>query len=49
MVSDCRAEHWASLLQLLLVKLLKIVVNFGNRDNLKEYFEFTSTLLDKAP
>ena len=49
LVNDCRQEHWPSLLHLLLLKLLPVVVHFPQRDNLREYFEFTSVLLDKVP
>jgi hypothetical protein len=49
LVNDCRPEHWSTLLQLLLGKLLQTVVGFEKRENLKEYFDFTSTILDKVP
>jgi hypothetical protein len=33
----------------MLKKLLRIVVGFEKKENLKEYFDFTTSFLDKIP
>lgn len=48
-ITDCKKSNWKKLLNLLLKKLLKIVVRFEKKENLKEYFDFTTCFLDKIP
>ena len=48
-ISDCKKSNWKKLLHLMLKKLLIIVVGFEKKENLKEYFDFTTSFLDKIP